>query len=123
MRGNDAQSEYRQRFTIGHELGHYLLYHHEHFHIDLGPNVQHGDPPGYDWQSERPTSLPLTSLCRQHWCTRPTLRTVRLRSSHSVLKLVSWRWHIGLSSSVHTNAVAYTIRGGSVGKSDRINAY
>jgi Zn-dependent peptidase ImmA (M78 family) len=33
---NDVQSEYRQRFTIGHELGHYLLYHHEHFHIDLG---------------------------------------------------------------------------------------
>jgi hypothetical protein len=51
---NDVQSEYRQRFTIGHELGHYLLDHHERFHIDLGPHVQHGDPPGYDWQSGQP---------------------------------------------------------------------
>lgn len=50
---NNAQHEYRQRFTIGHELGHYVLDHHDRFHIDLGPNVQHGDPPGYDWQSER----------------------------------------------------------------------
>ena len=33
--------------------GHYLLNHHDRFHIDLGPNAEHGDPPGYDWQSER----------------------------------------------------------------------
>lgn len=50
---NDTQHEHRQRFTIGHELGHYLLNHHDRFHIDLGPNAEHGDPPGYDWQSER----------------------------------------------------------------------
>lgn len=50
---NDKQHEHRQRFTIGHELGHYLLNHHDRFHIDLGPNAEHGDPPGYDWQSER----------------------------------------------------------------------
>ena len=50
---NDTQHKYRQRFTIGHELGHYLLDHHDRFHIDIGPNVEHGDPPGYDWQSER----------------------------------------------------------------------
>lgn len=50
---NSDQLEPRQRFTICHELGHYLLDHHDRFHIDLGPNAEHGDPPGYDWQSER----------------------------------------------------------------------
>jgi hypothetical protein len=35
---------------------------------------------------------------------------------------VSWRWDIGLLSSVFANAVAYTIRGGFVGKSNRISA-
>jgi Zn-dependent peptidase ImmA (M78 family)/DNA-binding XRE family transcriptional regulator len=50
---NVQQHEYRQRFTIAHELGHYLLGHHDRFHIDLGANAEDGHPPGYDWQSER----------------------------------------------------------------------
>ncbi|MGD0197172.1 MAG: XRE family transcriptional regulator [Solirubrobacteraceae bacterium] len=50
---NDLQSEARQRFTIGHELGHHLLAHHDVFHIDLGPSAEHGTPPGYDWRHER----------------------------------------------------------------------
>jgi transcriptional regulator with XRE-family HTH domain len=50
---NNLQSHVRQRFTIGHELGHLLLGHHDRFHIDLGPNAEHGTPPGYDWRSER----------------------------------------------------------------------
>lgn len=39
----------RRRFSIGHELGHYLLDHHDRFHIDVGDS----DDPGYDWQVER----------------------------------------------------------------------
>jgi len=50
---NETHAMTRQRFTIGHELGHYLLNHHDRFHIDLGPADAHGTPPGYDWQSER----------------------------------------------------------------------
>jgi transcriptional regulator with XRE-family HTH domain len=50
---NKTHAMTRQRFTIGHELGHYLLNHHDRFHIDLGPADAHGTPPGYDWQSER----------------------------------------------------------------------
>lgn len=50
---NKKHSSVRQRFTIAHELGHYVLSHHDHFHIDLGPTDAHGHPPGYDWQSER----------------------------------------------------------------------
>ena len=50
---NAAHPMTRQRFTIGHELGHYLLNHHDRFHIDLGPADAHGTPPGYDWQAER----------------------------------------------------------------------
>ena len=50
---NARHSRRRQRFSIGHELGHYLLDHHDRFHIDLGPDTAYGTPPGYDWQSER----------------------------------------------------------------------
>ncbi len=46
----------RRRFTMAHELGHYLLRHHEsfpgsedRFHIDLAE----GTPPGFDWRAER----------------------------------------------------------------------
>jgi transcriptional regulator with XRE-family HTH domain len=39
----------RQRFSLAHELGHYLLDHHDRFHID----VDDGAAPGYDWQVER----------------------------------------------------------------------
>lgn len=48
---NDAHHHVRQRFTVAHELGHYLLSHHDHFHIDLAD--AHGTPPGYNWQDER----------------------------------------------------------------------
>jgi transcriptional regulator with XRE-family HTH domain len=46
---NEGHSENRRRFSIAHELGHHLLSHHDRFHID----VSEGDPPGYDWQTER----------------------------------------------------------------------
>ena len=45
--------EGRQRFTLAHELGHYLLRHHDRFHIDLGLPPADGNPPGYDWRHER----------------------------------------------------------------------
>jgi transcriptional regulator with XRE-family HTH domain len=50
---NENHPENRQRFTIAHELGHYLLSHHDHFHIDLRDQATHGNPPGYNWQDER----------------------------------------------------------------------
>lgn len=53
---NADHPETRQRFTIAHELGHYLLRHHERssayedrFHLDLSE----GTPPGFDWRAER----------------------------------------------------------------------
>jgi Zn-dependent peptidase ImmA (M78 family)/DNA-binding XRE family transcriptional regulator len=46
----------RRRFSLAHELGHYLLGHHrdghayeERFHIDTAD----GTPPGYNWRAER----------------------------------------------------------------------
>lgn len=48
---NETHHLVRQRFTIAHELGHYILSHHDHFHIDLAD--AHGNPPGYNWQDER----------------------------------------------------------------------
>lgn len=49
----DQFSHGRQRFTIGHELGHYLLRHHDNFHIDVASAVAHGEAPNYDWRDER----------------------------------------------------------------------
>jgi transcriptional regulator with XRE-family HTH domain len=43
----------RQRFTIAHELGHFLLRHHDNFHIDVASAVAHGEAPNYDWRDER----------------------------------------------------------------------
>lgn len=50
---NSHQSKGRQRFTIAHELGHYLLSHHENFHIDLASATAHGESANYSWRDER----------------------------------------------------------------------
>jgi Zn-dependent peptidase ImmA (M78 family)/DNA-binding XRE family transcriptional regulator len=53
---NSSHPDTRQRFTMAHELGHYILRHHERsrgheerFHLDLID----GTPPGFDWRAER----------------------------------------------------------------------
>jgi len=46
---NSGHAPVRQRFSIGHELGHHLLQHADRFHID----VDDGAPPGQDYASER----------------------------------------------------------------------
>lgn len=53
---NTDHVETRRRFSMAHELGHFLLGHHERssdyehrFHID----VSEGTPPGFDWRAER----------------------------------------------------------------------
>lgn len=50
---NKAQVGRRQRFTIAHELGHFLLRHHDRFHIDLGLGPEDGNAPFHDWRLER----------------------------------------------------------------------
>jgi Zn-dependent peptidase ImmA (M78 family)/transcriptional regulator with XRE-family HTH domain len=53
---NSAQSSNRRRFTLGHELGHYLLGHTERFHVDFGGDLSStaiGEHPDYDWRAER----------------------------------------------------------------------
>ena len=53
---NRGQAKTRQRFTLAHELGHYLLRHVDEFYLDLGgdlsPNAT-GEHPDYNWRAER----------------------------------------------------------------------
>ena len=49
---NDQHSRGRQRFTVAHELGHYLLAHYDRFHLDL-PTAEAGESPSYDWRLEQ----------------------------------------------------------------------
>lgn len=51
---NRNHARTRRRFTVAHELGHWLLRHHEHFHVDLTASpAESGEPPGFNWQDER----------------------------------------------------------------------
>lgn len=59
---NSEHSPNRKRFSIAHELGHHLLSHHDRFHID----VTEGDPPGYDWQTERAANEFAAELLMPH---------------------------------------------------------
>ena len=44
-----ARETLNLRRDLRREVGHYLLEHHDRFHIDVGDS----DDPGYDWQVER----------------------------------------------------------------------
>ena len=50
---NSSEPESRQRFSIAHELGHFILNHLDTFHVDLSTSSKEGDPPGYNWRHER----------------------------------------------------------------------
>jgi Zn-dependent peptidase ImmA (M78 family)/transcriptional regulator with XRE-family HTH domain len=55
---NKNHAVVRRRFTVAHELGHYLLEHGERFHLDLTTSASwHGDPPGYDPNVERAANV------------------------------------------------------------------
>lgn len=49
---NSSHAAVRQRFSIAHECGHFVLHHDSQHVIELEPQSA-GDPPGYDWQKER----------------------------------------------------------------------
>ncbi|MGI8730262.1 MAG: helix-turn-helix domain-containing protein [Solirubrobacteraceae bacterium] len=42
----------RKRFTVAHELGHFVLGHYDRFHLDV-PSAEAGESPYYDWRLER----------------------------------------------------------------------
>lgn len=49
-----AYNAQRRRFTLAHEIGHYLLRHSASFHVDFrDAGGSGGDSPGYNWRHER----------------------------------------------------------------------
>jgi Zn-dependent peptidase ImmA (M78 family)/transcriptional regulator with XRE-family HTH domain len=49
---NSHQAPVRQRFSVAHELGHFVLHHADHHFIDYTGGLE-GEAPGYDWEHER----------------------------------------------------------------------
>ena len=49
---NSHQAPVRQRFSVAHELGHFVLHHVDHHFIDYA-GAADGEVPGYDWEHER----------------------------------------------------------------------
>jgi Zn-dependent peptidase ImmA (M78 family)/DNA-binding XRE family transcriptional regulator len=49
---NSHQAPVRQRFSVAHELGHFVLHHADHHFIDYADGIE-GEAPGYDWEHER----------------------------------------------------------------------
>jgi len=49
---NSHQAPVRQRFSVAHELGHFVLHHADHHFIDYAGSPE-GEVPGYDWEHER----------------------------------------------------------------------
>ena len=51
---NATEFHGRQRFSIAHELGHFVLHHADHHFIEYGvsPSVE-GESPGYSWEAEQ----------------------------------------------------------------------
>jgi Zn-dependent peptidase ImmA (M78 family) len=51
---NSQQAPVRQRFSVAHELGHFVLHHRDQHFIDYGvPAAVDGKTPGYNWEHER----------------------------------------------------------------------
>jgi Zn-dependent peptidase ImmA (M78 family)/DNA-binding XRE family transcriptional regulator len=51
---NSHQARTRQRFSVAHELGHFVLHHEDRHFIDYGTSAAvEGEAPGYDWKSEQ----------------------------------------------------------------------
>lgn len=75
---NDDHPYTRRRFTIAHELGHYLLNHHERFHVDLrAPVSSQSEPPGFKYEVERDANqfaaeilMPVRMVTEAHQTTR-----------------------------------------------------
>jgi transcriptional regulator with XRE-family HTH domain len=51
---NSHQAPVRQRFSVAHELGHFVLHQSDQHFIDYGvPAAVEGEVPGYNWEHER----------------------------------------------------------------------
>jgi len=51
---NSHQAKVRQRFSVAHELGHFVLHHKDRHFIDYGlSSTVEGEAPGYDWKHEQ----------------------------------------------------------------------
>lgn len=49
---NSHHASVRQRFSVAHELGHFVLHHRDHHFIEYGAPGE-GEAPGYNWEHER----------------------------------------------------------------------
>lgn len=74
---NSHQAPVRQRFSVAHELGHFVLHHADHHFIDYAGGLE-GEVPGYDWEHERAANQFAAELLMPEAMVRKDARTTSL---------------------------------------------
>jgi Zn-dependent peptidase ImmA (M78 family) len=76
---NSHQAKVRQRFSIAHELGHFVLHHKDSYFIDYGVSAAvEGETPGYHWKHEQAANRFAAELLMPEELLRRDARTVSL---------------------------------------------
>jgi Zn-dependent peptidase ImmA (M78 family)/DNA-binding XRE family transcriptional regulator len=76
---NSHQAPVRQRFSVAHELGHFVLHHSDRHFIDYGvPSAVEGELPGYNWEHERAANQFAAELLMPAEMVRQDARTTAL---------------------------------------------
>lgn len=84
---NGKRPHGRQRFTVAHELGHFLLGHSREFHVDLSSPLGSEDRPGYHRRQEKAANTFAANLLMpEEW--------VREHSSKGTIESVAVRFQV-----------------------------
>jgi hypothetical protein len=95
---NSHQAAVRQRFSVAHELGHFVLHHRDHHFIDYGFPAE-GEVPGYNWEHERGANQFAAELLMPEDLLKRDARTTSLAGSRAATRSARKQWASGWRTS------------------------